>query len=172
MVSFLDHSSNKIWLHLAIKSKRGFKRHLTILNILNRRAKMILTGGCYCKELRYSSLGNITASIQCHCRECLYFTGGNANTSIIVPIETFKFSKGTPKSYERHDIKNPVIRLFCKTCGTVIGTKSPRRLNSINLKVGTLDNPSIFKPETAIFTDDKQDFHHIADHVDQFAKRP
>ena len=29
-----------------------------------------------------------------------------------------------------------------------------------------------FKPETAIFTDDKQDFHHIADHVDQFAKRP
>ena len=42
----------------------------------------------------------------------------------------------------------------------------------MNLKVGTLDNPSIFKPEIAIFTNDKQGFHHIADHIDQFAKRP
>ena len=133
---------------------------------------MTLSGGCYCKELRYISLGNITASIQCHCRECLYFTGGNANTSIIVPIETFKFSKGNPKSYERPDIENPIMRFFCGTCGTVIGTKSPRRLNSMNLKVGTIDNPSIFKPEIAIFTNDKQIFHHIADHIDQFAKRP
>ena len=28
---------------------------------------MAISGGCYCKELRYLSTGDIQASIQCHC---------------------------------------------------------------------------------------------------------
>jgi hypothetical protein len=133
---------------------------------------MAISGGCYCKELRYLVTGDIEASIQCHCRECQYITGGNANTLITISMKTFKFTKGTPKSFERTDIANPVKRFFCGTCGTAIGTKSPKRPGSMILKVGTFDDPSIYKPETAIFTIDKQEFHYIADDVIQFKKRP
>ena len=133
---------------------------------------MKISGGCYCSCLRYESVGDIEASIQCHCRECQYITGGNPNVIIIMPLNGFEFVKGIPKTFKRKDIEKAVTRLFCKNCGTGIGTKNPNRPNSIILKVGTFDDPSIFKADIAIFTIDKQKFHHIEDGLKSFEKRP
>ena len=133
---------------------------------------MKIQGGCYCGEIRYLSSGKPEASIQCHCRECQYITGGNPNVLMIFPLNNFQFTKGKPKEFKRSDLENPVTRLFCNTCGTAIGTKSPLRENSIILKVGTFDDPSVFKPEIAIFTCDMQKFHHIDSSLKSFDKRP
>ena len=133
---------------------------------------MKISGGCYCGSLRYESVGDIEASIQCHCRECQYITGGNPNVIMIMPLNGFEFVKGIPKTFKRKDIENAVTRLFCENCGTGIGTKNPNRPNSIILKVGTFDNPSIFKPDIAIFTIDKQKFHYIEDGLKSFERRP
>jgi hypothetical protein len=40
------------------------------------------------------------------------------------------------------------------------------------LKVGTLDNPSVYKVEIAIFTVDIQPFHHIPDDIPSYKYRP
>ena len=40
------------------------------------------------------------------------------------------------------------------------------------VKVGTLDDPSVYKPKIAIFTVDKQAFHHIPDDLQVFDRRP
>ena len=133
---------------------------------------MKISGGCYCGSLRYESVGDIEASIQCHCRECQYITGGNPNIIIIMPLSGFEFVKGIPKTFKRKDIEKAVTRLFCENCGTGIGTKNPNRPNSIILKVGTFDDPSIFKPDIAIFTIDKQKFHYIEDGLKSFERRP
>lgn len=133
---------------------------------------MKISGGCYCGSLRYESVGEIEASIQCHCRECQYITGGNPNVIMIMPLNGFEFVKGIPKTFKRKDIENAVTRLFCENCGTGIGTKNPNRPNSIILKVGTFDDPSIFKPDIAIFTIDKQKFHYIEDGLKSFERRP
>jgi len=133
---------------------------------------MKIQGGCYCGEIRYLSLGKPEASIQCHCRECQYITGGNPNVLMIFPLDDFQFTKGNPKEFKRNDIENPVTRLFCENCGTGIGTKNPNRPNSIILKVGTFDDPSIFKPDIAIFTIDMQKFHYIEDGLKSFERRP
>ena len=133
---------------------------------------MKISGGCYCGSLRYESVGDIEASIQCHCRECQYITGGNPNVIMIMPLNGFEFVKGIPKTFKRNDIENAVTRLFCENCGTGIGTKNPNRPNSIILKVGTFDDPSIFKPDIAIFTIDKQKFHYIEDGLKSFERRP
>ena len=133
---------------------------------------MRISGGCYCGSLRYESVGDIEASIQCHCRECQYITGGNPNVIMIMPLNGFEFVKGIPKTFKRKDIENAVTRLFCKNCGTGIGTKNPNRPNSIILKVGTFDDPSIFKPDIAIFTIDKHKFHYIEDGLKSFERRP
>ena len=63
-------------------------------------------------------------------------------------------------------------RLFCEDCGTAIGTRNPNRPNSIILKVGTFDDPSIFKADIAIFTIDKQKFHYIDDSIKSFERKP
>ena len=133
---------------------------------------MKISGGCYCGSLRYESIGDVEASIQCHCRECQYITGGNPNVIMIMPLNGFEFVKGIPKTFKRKDIENAVTRLFCENCGTGIGTKNPNRPNSIILKVGTFDDPSIFKPDIAIFTIDKQKFHYIEDGLKSFERRP
>ena len=133
---------------------------------------MKISGGCYCGSLRYESVGDVEASIQCHCRECQYITGGNPNVIMIMPLSGFEFVKGIPKTFKRKDIEKAVTRLFCENCGTGIGTKNPNRPNSIILKVGTFDNPSIFKPDIAIFTIDKQKFHYIEDGLKSFERRP
>jgi hypothetical protein len=53
-----------------------------------------------------------------------------------------------------------------------MGTRSPARPGSFILKVGTLDDPSVFKPKLAIFTVDKQPFHHIPEGLPAFERRP
>ena len=39
-------------------------------------------------------------------------------------------------------------------------------------KVGTLDDPSIFKPQMAIYTCDQQDFHQIPGGIPTFERMP
>ena len=43
---------------------------------------------------------------------------------------------------------------------------------SIALKIGTMDDPSFFTPSAAIFTKDKQSFHHISPDIPAFEEMP
>jgi hypothetical protein len=134
--------------------------------------RMEIHGGCYCGDLRYESKGDVQGSLQCHCRECQYITGGNPNVIMVVPEDGFKFTKGNAKEFSRTDLDNPVTRLFCNNCGTGIGTRSPSRPGSVIIKVGTLDDPTIFKSQLAIFTIDKQEFHYIDEGLPSYERRP
>lgn len=133
---------------------------------------MKITGGCYCKGLRYEAEGEPMGALQCHCRECQYITGGNPNVIMLMPDAGFRFTKGAPSSFTRTDIDNAVTRYFCPTCGTAIGTRSPKRPGTFILKVGTMDDPSVFQPKAAIFTVDRQHFHHIPEGLPAFERRP
>ena len=133
---------------------------------------MKLTGRCYCGDIKYEFEGEVQGALQCHCRECQYITGGNPNVVMVLPEAGFRFLKGEPKPFARNDIDSPVTRLFCAHCGTAIGTRSPKRAGSIIIKVGTLDDPSVFSAKAAIFTIDKQAFHHIPEGVPAFERRP
>ena len=77
---------------------------------------------------------------------------------LLMPPEGFRYTKGTPKQFTRSDLDRAVTREFCADCGTHILTRRPG-LPAVVLKVGTLDDPSIFgAPEMAIYTVDKQTF--------------
>ena len=128
--------------------------------------------GCYCGNLRYEVNGLQEGAFQCHCRECQYITGGNANIVIVFAESDFNYIKGTPSTFARADLENPVIRHFCGVCGTGIGSRSPSRPNSMIVKVGTLDKPEDFQAQAAIFTCDRQVYHHIPESIPSFEKRP
>ena len=133
---------------------------------------MKTTGGCYCGAVRYEITGEAQASLQCHCRECQYISGGNPAALMIFPFESFQLTSGEMKQFRRSDLERPVTRHFCENCGTGVASETPSRPGSIVIKVGTLDDPSIFAPAVAIFTCDKQDYHHIPEGIPAFAKRP
>ena len=126
---------------------------------------MQITGGCYCGEVRYEVNGEPEASLQCYCRECCYLSGGNSVPLIRFSIEDFKLTAGEMKYFRRSDLDYPVTRHFCGTCGTGIANQTPKRPGAIIVKVGTFDDPSMFKPAMAIFTGDKQEYHHVPEHI-------
>jgi hypothetical protein len=133
---------------------------------------MKLEGGCYCRALRYVAEGEPMMKAQCHCRECQYITGGAPNVFIAMPIAGFTYTKGNCKQFTRSDIERPVTREFCPNCGTHVVTR-PQGFPAVIVKVGTLDNPSLFGgPKMAIYTVDKQSFHQIPDGVATFERLP
>ena len=133
---------------------------------------MVVTGGCYCGEIRYEINGSQEAAFQCHCRECQYLTGGNANIVVVFAESDFRYTKGLASSFARSDLENPVTRHFCGACGTGIGSRTPSRPNSMIVKVGTLDNPGEYQAQAAIFTCDRQAYHYIPNNIPSFDKRP
>lgn len=132
---------------------------------------MKLEGRCYCGNIHYVAEGEPLMKAQCHCRECQYVTGGSPNVFIAMPAAGFRYVKGTPKQFKRSDLERPVTREFCPDCGTQLVTRSPRIPAAI-VKVGTLDDPSVFAPDMAIYTIDKQPFHQIAEGLPCFERVP
>jgi hypothetical protein len=131
---------------------------------------MTLEGGCYCGELRYKAEGKPMLKAQCHCRECQYISGGSPNMFVLMPPDGFSYTKGTPKKFSRRDLERAVTREFCAECGTHI-TTWPTAVPGVVLKVGTLDDPTLFgTAQMAIYTVDKQAFHQIPEGVPAFER--
>ena len=84
---------------------------------------MKLEGGCYCGAVRYAAEGEPMFKAQCHCRECQYITGGSPNMFLLMPLDGFSYTKGTPKKFTRSDLEGAVTREFCAECGTHIVTR-------------------------------------------------
>ena len=132
---------------------------------------MKLEGGCYCGKLRYVAEGEPVMKAQCHCRECQYITGGSPNMFVAMPPDGFKYTKGAPKQFSRSDLEKPVTREFCAECGTHLVTRP--LVPVVVIKVDTLDDPGLFgSPQVAIFTVDKQPFHHVPDGMPAFERLP
>lgn len=130
-------------------------------------------GGCYCGKIRYAIDGDFAFKGECCCRECQYISGGNPNVVVGVPEAAFSYTTEEPKKYTRSDIESPVTREFCADCGTHMVTLAPGAPGIVIVKVGTLDDPSLFdKPDHVIWTSEKQHFHHIPEGVPTFEKFP
>jgi hypothetical protein len=132
---------------------------------------MHLEGGCYCGKVRYAVDGEPMMSGQCHCRECQYITGGSPNVFMAFPLGAVTYTKGTPKAFMREDLDGAATREFCADCGTHMATR-PRMLPAVIVKVGTLDDPSVFTPGMAIQAADKQAFHRIPEGIPVFERFP
>ena len=133
---------------------------------------MTLDGGCYCGAVRYAVDGEARFKGECYCRPCQHFSGGGPNLFMLMPPEGFRWTRGEPKRFKRSDLDNAVTREFCGDCGTQIATRRPG-LNAVVLKIGTLDDPSVFaRAAMAIFTAEKQPFHALSEHIAAFEGLP
>jgi hypothetical protein len=133
---------------------------------------MRIEGGCYCGAVRYRAEGEPMMRVQCHCRECQYIAGGMPNLVMGMPESGFSYTRSSGKPFRRKDLAKPVTREFCAECGTHLLTRAPG-FGAVMLKVGTLDDPSVFGgPQLAIYTSEKQPFHHVPPGITSFEKFP
>ncbi len=79
-----------------------------------------------------------------------------------VPAAGFRITKGTPKRYmAKSDAGNEIARVFCGECGSPLYVQVSTRPDIVGLRVGTLDDPSVFRPEADIFVKSAQPWDHM-----------
>jgi hypothetical protein len=103
----------------------------------------------------------------------MYITGGSPTEILAMPLAGFKITQGETKSFTRTDIPTPVTREFCPNCGTHLLTRAPTMPQAVLLKVGSLDDPTVFgMPQIALYTGEKLAFHHIPEGTRAFEGLP
>ena len=111
--------------------------------------KDIREGGCLCGKARYSIdiadgyVGN------CHCVTCRRHSGAPYETYITVPAGQFQWAS-EPVGYVQTGKTSG--RFFCKDCGTPLSFVSDDEPDTVNITVGTIDDPSGMIPVYEIFT--------------------
>ena len=134
---------------------------------------MKLEGGCYCGAVRYVAEGEpIVEGAMPLPRVPVHHAAARRTCSCSCRPTASATPRATPKTFARSDLEKPVTREFCAECGTHLVTRRPG-LPAVILKVGTLDDPGLFgTPQMAIYTVDKQAFHHIPDGLPTFERLP
>jgi hypothetical protein len=130
-------------------------------------------GGCQCGAIRYRVEGEPVAVAICHCAECQRQSGSAFGMSFVVPKEAFQMTRGSVKTFTRaSDSGRPVLCAFCPECGTRIYHEVRYAEGVINVKPGTLDDPSILQPTIEAWTRRKHAWLGLPSDLRSFEGQP
>lgn len=118
----------------------------------------VFRGGCQCAAVRYEAVSEPLNQRICHCRACQRVIGAAFNARILMRIEDVTITGPIATFYSSPALE----RGFCLQCGASIFS---RRASAgvIGLTVGSLDDPSQFKPDMHIWVSSKQPWLVIND---------
>lgn len=116
-------------------------------------SKERVSGGCACGAVRYETSGTFAFSFQCHCRECQRATGTGHAPAFAIGADKTRLTG--PVKYYGHvsDTGAPTNTGFCPECGSPIVSITERFPERFYFLFATLDDPSCFEPEFAVFAD-------------------
>jgi hypothetical protein len=121
--------------------------------------KIPFIGGCACGAIRYECSTEPVMMFKCHCRDCQRVTGGGFVAGLLLPVSAFRLTKGQLRyHFTESAAGGRHKRGFCAECGSRITggelENSPSKL--IGITVGSLDDPSWFRPQMDFFVCDAQ----------------
>jgi hypothetical protein len=115
---------------------------------------MEITGGCFCKAVRFRATAAPIVTRVCWCRDCQYLGGGSGTVNVCFPTNAFTI-EGERELRDHHSIANSgnvMHRRFCGLCGTPMFSEAEARPHLIFVRAGTLDDPEIAQPAMTIWT--------------------
>jgi hypothetical protein len=108
----------------------------------------------------------------CHCSECQRQSGSAFGMSMMVPQANLVV-EGTLKSFTRSSASGrPLSCHFCPECGTRIYHVPSYAHGVLNVKPGTLDDPSWLRPGTHFWTSSRQPWVTLPDGVAHHERQP
>ena len=109
-------------------------------------------GKCSCGKIEYCFEGEPINSAFCYCHECQTHTGSDKWFGLWVPIDKFKFTKGTPSIFTRlGDSGKDMHHKFCADCGTNLCVEVTVA-NLYSVAASTLSNNNEYTPNMLIYT--------------------
>lgn len=116
-----------------------------------------ITGGCVCNTIRYRLLTSPLFCFACHCPDCQRMTG--SAFGLFLNIEANYITVISPKIPVRRQVtKRPGLisrHVVCPACETELWSNNTLGPAIIDLRVGTLDFPSLMEPDLHSFTESK-----------------
>ena len=101
-----------------------------------------MEGGCQCGRVRYAAGIDSDDAYLCHCRMCQRATGGVSIA--FVNLKPDRLTWLSPPDWYR---SSPIAqRPFCSKCGTPLGFRFVEHPESIDVTLGSFDDPSRFRP--------------------------
>ena len=101
----------------------------------------LITGGCYCKAVRYECRRPLRFQGLCFCRTCQMISGGAGNLFAAVDADTFRFTSGSPRSFTNEEHAWRPTRHFCDICGSG-RRRPPASVDPLGLPCFSPRNPS------------------------------
>jgi hypothetical protein len=109
--------------------------------------------------------------MNCHCRD--WETGSAYAAVLAVPSATFKVTQGSPKYFDlTADSGHTTRRAFCANCGSPLFGQPGISPELVTIRVGSFDDPSIFRPAQDIYTSSAQPWDHMNPALSKSPKLP
>ncbi len=110
------------------------------------------TGGCLCSALRYAAEGAPLLAGHCYCVDCRRASGSGFIPFMGFAASAVRFS-GTTRQFRCKSARGgEAVRNFCSVCGSLVFGGVVGEDESHTIYAGSLDDPSLFRPQIAIFT--------------------
>lgn len=117
-------------------------------------------GGCLCGAVRYRAMALPLRTLYCHCSMCRRASGAPVVAWVMFPLESFAYTRGTPRSYTSSTWAS---RQFCEDCGTPLVCRLNEGAVEIDVNVTTLDDPVRVTPSAHIWTSASVPWLELAD---------
>ncbi len=128
---------------------------------------MNYVGGCCCGALRYMSNSAPLECGYCHCRLCQKTSAAPALVYASFPVSEFRYSSGRPAIYPSSAHGN---REFCSLCGTQVAFRDAEDAETVDVNVGSLDDPSQVSPKFHIWCQSRISWFVTADSLPEYQK--
>ena len=120
----------------------------------------MLTGGCYCGQVRYETGAEPYHETICHCADCRRIVGAPSVAWFTVPRTSLRWT-GRPPASVRSSPK--AVRQFCGTCGTSLSYEGDATPDEIDVTTASLDDPNAVPPKDHTHTASKLSWDIICD---------
>ena len=112
---------------------------------------MPYAGGCSCGAVHYELAAEPIRGFQCQCRDCQRDTGSGHASVMVFPRAAMRITGPVAEISRTADTGAQKLKGFCGSCGSPLYNKPLSKPDMIGIYVGTLDDPSGFKPQAVIF---------------------
>jgi hypothetical protein len=128
----------------------------------------MLTGGCFCGNIRYEITGAPFHSTICHCADCRKAAAAPMVACFSVEKREFQITRGVPKSFASSAWGT---RSFCPDCGTQLTFVHSELPDEIDVTTCSLDAPESVPPTDHVRTASGLPWIHLADGLPRHSGR-
>lgn len=117
-------------------------------------------GGCLCGAVRWRARGAPKNVNHCHCEMCRRSSGAAFLTFATFATVDVEFPSKPPAWRQ----SSPIARRgFCSSCGAALAWQSLQETDSIDLTIGTADQPARLAPREHLWSESAISWLHIGD---------